>query len=116
MAWSALPQCIGIWLMGACITALDCMLKLSSSENALKVDLDYNHEMQAATPLSFCCRAPAPLPGRRALPRAPPVLHHLAPPLPPYPAGGRHGDAPLGASWRDAQLYAVVEGSNPRLA
>ncbi len=55
MAWSALPQCIGIWLMGACITALDCMLKLSSSENALKVDLEYNHEMQvggAATILS----------------------------------------------------------------
>ena len=41
--------------MGACITALDCMLKLSSSENALKVDLEYNHEMQvggAATILS----------------------------------------------------------------
>jgi hypothetical protein len=32
--------------MGACITALDNMLKLSSSENALKVDFDLNHEMQ----------------------------------------------------------------------
>ncbi|KAL1510690.1 hypothetical protein AB1Y20_006985 [Prymnesium parvum] len=46
IAWEALPQCIGIWLMGAMITALDNMLKLSSSETALKVDLDYNHEMQ----------------------------------------------------------------------
>ena len=30
----------------AAVTALDNMLKLSSSENALKIDLDYNHEMQ----------------------------------------------------------------------
>ena len=46
VAWGALPRCVAIWLMGACITALDNMLKLSSSENALKVDLDYNHEMK----------------------------------------------------------------------
>ena len=63
VAWEALPQCIGIWLMGACITALDSMLKLSSSENALKVDLDYNHEMQvggAATLLSaLLCGMPS---------------------------------------------------------
>ena len=55
IAWGAIPQCIGIWIMGACMTALDNMLKLSSTENALKVDLDYNHEMQvggAATLLS----------------------------------------------------------------
>jgi len=63
VAWAALPQCIGIWLMGACITALDSMLKLSSSENALKVDLDYNDEMQvggAATLLSaLLCGMPS---------------------------------------------------------
>ena len=32
--------------MGACVTALDNMLKLTSSEAALGVDFDYNHEMQ----------------------------------------------------------------------
>ena len=32
--------------MGACITALDNMLKLSSTENALEVDFDINHEMK----------------------------------------------------------------------
>ena len=55
IAWGAIPQCIGIWVMGACMSALDNMLKLSSTENALKIDLDYNHEMQvggAATLLS----------------------------------------------------------------
>ena len=49
VAWGALPHCIGIWAMGACITALDNMLKLSSTENALKIDLDINHEMKVIT-------------------------------------------------------------------
>ena len=42
----ALPNCAGLWVMGACVTALDNMLKLTSSEAALGVDFDYNHEMQ----------------------------------------------------------------------
>ena len=69
VAWAALPRCIGIWLMGACITALDSMLKLSSSENALKIDLDYNHEMQVLLPFTppFLCFCPSP-PGADAPP------------------------------------------------
>ena len=37
IAWDALPRCIGIWIMGSAITALDNMLKISSSEIALQV-------------------------------------------------------------------------------
>jgi hypothetical protein len=45
VAWGALPNCMGLWIMGACVTTLDNMLKLTSSEAALGVDFDYNHEM-----------------------------------------------------------------------
>lgn len=46
IAWGAIPRCIPIFVMGAVMTSLDNMLKLTSSEKALGVDLDYNHEMK----------------------------------------------------------------------
>mmetsp|Transcript_24677 Transcript_24677/g.53233 ORF Transcript_24677/g.53233 Transcript_24677/m.53233 type:complete len:221 (+) Transcript_24677:1517-2179(+) len=46
VAWGAIPRCIPIFIMGSCMTSLDSMLKLTSSEKALGVDLDYNHEMK----------------------------------------------------------------------
>ena len=46
VAWAALPRVIPIFIMGSVMTTLDNMLKLTSSEKALGVDLDYNHEMK----------------------------------------------------------------------
>eukprot|EP00956_Cyclotella_meneghiniana_P030573 scaffold77279_cov55-Cyclotella_meneghiniana.AAC.1 len=46
VAWGAIPRCIPIFIMGSVMTSLDNMLKLTSSEKALGVDLDYNHEMK----------------------------------------------------------------------
>ncbi|KAL7552508.1 hypothetical protein ACHAWF_015774 [Thalassiosira exigua] len=46
VAWGAIPRCVPIFIMGSCMTSLDSMLKLTSSEKALGIDLDYNHEMQ----------------------------------------------------------------------
>ena len=46
VAWAALPRVIPIFIMGSVMTTLDNMLKLTSSEKALVVDLDYNHEMK----------------------------------------------------------------------
>ncbi|KAL7541698.1 hypothetical protein ACHAXR_011169 [Thalassiosira sp. AJA248-18] len=46
VAWGAVPRCIPIFIMGATMTSLDSMLKLTSSEKALGIDLDYNHEMK----------------------------------------------------------------------
>lgn len=46
VAWSALPRCIPIFIMGSFMTSLDSMLKLTSSEKALSIDFDYNHEMK----------------------------------------------------------------------
>jgi len=46
VAWAALPRAIPIFIMGSVMTTLDNMLKLTSSEKALGVDLDYNHEMK----------------------------------------------------------------------
>lgn len=61
--WGAIPTCIPIFIMGAVMTSLDSMLKLTSSEKALSVDLDYNSEMKLggkATLLSaLLCGSPA---------------------------------------------------------
>ncbi len=61
--WRALPTCIPIFIMGATMTSLDSMLKLTSSEKALGIDLDYNHEMQvggkATLFSSLLCGSPA---------------------------------------------------------
>lgn len=46
IAWGAIPRCVPIFIMGSCMTSLDSMLKLTSSEKALGIDLDYNHEMK----------------------------------------------------------------------
>ena len=46
VAWGAIPRSIPIFIMGAVMTSLDNMLKLTSSEKALGIDLDYNHEMK----------------------------------------------------------------------
>lgn len=46
VAWGAIPRCVPVFIMGACMTSLDNMLKLTSSEKALGVDLDYNSEMK----------------------------------------------------------------------
>ena len=46
VAWAAVPRCIPIFLMGSVMTSLDNMLKLTSSEKALSIDFDYNHEMK----------------------------------------------------------------------
>lgn len=63
VAWAAIPRCIPIFIMGATMTSLDNMLKLTSSEKALGIDLDYNHEMKLggkATLFSlFLCGSPA---------------------------------------------------------
>mmetsp|Transcript_9887 Transcript_9887/g.21422 ORF Transcript_9887/g.21422 Transcript_9887/m.21422 type:complete len:1286 (+) Transcript_9887:334-4191(+) len=63
VAWGAIPRCIPIFIMGATMTSLDSMLKLTSSEKALAMDLDYNHEMKIggkATILSsLFCGSPA---------------------------------------------------------
>jgi len=48
VAWEPIFKCTFIFIMGSVMTVLDNMLKLTSSENALAVDLDYNHEMQLA--------------------------------------------------------------------
>lgn len=53
IAWGAVPRCIPIFIMGSCMTSLDSMLKLTSSEKALGVDLDYNHEMKLGGKASF---------------------------------------------------------------
>jgi len=61
--WRAIPTCIPIFIMGATMTSLDCMLKLTSSEKALSIDLDYNHEMKvgglATLMSSVLCGSPA---------------------------------------------------------
>mmetsp|Transcript_15923 Transcript_15923/g.28658 ORF Transcript_15923/g.28658 Transcript_15923/m.28658 type:complete len:1321 (-) Transcript_15923:113-4075(-) len=61
--WRAIPTCIPIFIMGATMTSLDSMLKLTSSEKALSIDLDYNHEMQlggkATLMSSILCGSPA---------------------------------------------------------
>lgn len=63
VAWSAVPRCIPIFIMGATMTSLDSMLKLTSSEKALGIDLDYNHEMKlggkASLLSSLLCGSPA---------------------------------------------------------
>ena len=41
--WGAIPMIVPIFFMGASMTSLDSMLKLTSSEKALGIDLDYNH-------------------------------------------------------------------------
>ena len=41
-----MPECIGIWVMGSCITLLDNVLKLASSEAALGVEFELDHEMK----------------------------------------------------------------------
>lgn len=61
--WGAVPRCMPIFIMGSCITSLDNMLKLTSSEKALGIDLDYNQEMmlggQATLVSSIFAGAPA---------------------------------------------------------
>ena len=63
VAWEAIPRCIPIFIMGATMTSLDSMLKLTSSEKALSIDLDYNHEMKlggkATLVSSLLCGSPA---------------------------------------------------------
>lgn len=63
IAWGAIPRCIPIWIMGACMSSLDSMLKLTSSEKALSIDFNYNHEMKlggkATLISSFLCGTPA---------------------------------------------------------
>ena len=63
VAWGAVPRCIPIFIMGSCMTSLDNMLKLTSTEKALGIDMDYNHEMKLggkATLLSsFLAGSPA---------------------------------------------------------
>ena len=46
VAWSAVPRCIPLFVMGAVMTSLDNMLKLTSSEKGLGIDLNYNHEIK----------------------------------------------------------------------
>ena len=43
--WEALPGCFPTWLVMLLIVNLDNMLKLASTESAISVDFDYNHEM-----------------------------------------------------------------------
>eukprot|EP00985_Skeletonema_marinoi_P003734 scaffold1616_cov173-Skeletonema_marinoi.AAC.6 len=63
VAWGAVPRCIPIFIMGAVMTSLDNMLKLTSSEKALGIDLNYNHEMKlggkATMISSFLAGSPA---------------------------------------------------------
>ncbi len=63
VAWAAVPRCIPIFIMGAVMTSLDNMLKLTSSEKALGMDLNYNSEMKlggkATTFSSFLVGSPA---------------------------------------------------------
>ena len=53
VAWGAIPRCIPIFLMGAVMSSLDNMLKLTSSEKALGVDLNYNDEMKLGGKSTF---------------------------------------------------------------
>lgn len=53
VAWSAVPRCIPIFIMGAVMTSLDNMLKLTSSEKALGIDLNYNSEMKLGGKATF---------------------------------------------------------------
>ena len=43
--WQALPAVVPTWLVMLLIVTLDNMLKLASTESALAIDFDYNHEM-----------------------------------------------------------------------
>ncbi len=53
VAWGAVPRCIPIFIMGSVMTSLDNMLKLTSSEKALGMDLNYNHEMKLGGKATF---------------------------------------------------------------
>ena len=61
--WSSLGACIPTWLVMILIVNLDNMLKLASTESALQIDFDYNHEMQVGGAASLVngvlCGSPA---------------------------------------------------------
>ena len=64
--WPVLLQVIPTWLVMLLIVNLDNMLKLASTESALEIDFDYNHEMKAS------CARDAPEMRPRRAPEMPP--------------------------------------------
>ena len=65
--WHVLLQVIPTWLVMLLIVNLDNMLKLASTESALEIDFDYNHEMKAS-----CARDAPEMRPRRAPEMRPP--------------------------------------------